>query len=64
MRLCKRLQLLENRQPAANLMVTLSDSGRALKDVEAEYNAKHGFDPARLWLHVRFVGIDPELGRD
>lgn len=64
MRLLKRLEMLESQQLGANLIVTLSDSGRALQEVEAEYNAMHGFDPARQWLHVRFVGIDPEMGRD
>lgn len=64
MRIEKRLVALESRMPAANFAVTLSDSDRPLEQVEAEYIAKHGFDPHREWFHIRFVGVQPQGGYD
>ena len=60
MRIAKRLEALESPTAATHFAVTLSDSDRPLDDVEAEYNAQHGFDPNREWLHVRFIGVENE----
>lgn len=59
MRIAKRLAALERKAPDTNFAVTLSYGEKPLEEVEAEYNAIHGFNPKREWIHVRFVGIEP-----